>query len=105
MKNKVMKTFLFLYNGRMKTIIDMQKDDYDYIAESELPSRGWTNYKKKWYLWGGKELTKRNENGEILYLREMVEEMERHHCKDFEKRKLVLEERYNNYGKVQLRRF
>ena len=108
MKNKkVKKTQLFLYNIIMKTktIIDMEKDDYEYIGESELKSRGWTPYKRKWYLWGTRELTKRNENGELLYLREMVEEMERKHRRDFDKSKKVLEERFNGFGMCKLRRF
>ena len=106
MKNKKVKnTYLFMYNGCMNEILDMQRDDYDYIGESELKSRGWTPYKKKWYLWGGKELTKRNSSGELLFLREMVEEMERKHRKDFAKRKRVLAERFQVYGKCQLRKF
>jgi len=106
MKNKKVFSTYFLYNGIMnENILDMEKDDYDYIGERELKSRGWTPYKRKWFLWGTRDLTKRNSSGEMLYLREMVEEMEQRHRKDFAKRKLVLEERFNNRGICKLRRF
>lgn len=94
-----------LYNNGMN-IDDLKFDATDkYIKESELFARGWSSYKKKWYLWGGKELTKKDEDGNVLYLREMIEQVEHVHRKDFEIRRKKLNEIFQTYGKCKLRRY
>ena len=109
MKNKkVIFTAQTLYNIWMNIdeLDELLPDENDeYIKESELSSRGWTWYKKRWLLWDGKELTKKDDEGNVLYLREMVEQIEYVHRKEFEKRIKKLNKRLTEYGKVKLRRF
>jgi len=112
MKNKkVIFTAQTLYNicmnidelDELDELLPNKNDEY--VKESELFARGWTGDKKKWLLWGGKELTKKDEEGNVLYLKVMVEQIEHVHRSAFDKRIKTLNKKLQEYGKTILRRF